>query len=156
MKKILLIFSFLLAGDSFACSCGGPHILRMDKGSEVVVLAKLRAKRTFYSFNKNKYIFEPIKVFKGADAAQVEVWTSKFEMSCGLRVNHDVPYVLFVYREDNKLKVDHCSSWPLTVNYYDYTHTFNEFYKLTGTDALKPDSKERVETEGLINGVRLD
>jgi len=142
MKKILLAFCVLFANESFACSCVGPDIPRMDKRSELVVLAQLRAKRNSYSLSKKKYIFDTVKVFKGSDADTVEVLTAKFETSCGLKASSDVLYVLFVYREDNKLTVDHCSSWPLAKKYSDYTHAFNDFFRLTNTEALKPDSKE--------------
>jgi hypothetical protein len=37
--------------------------------------------------------------------------------------------------------VGHCSSWPLTDEYSRYTDAFNDFYKLTGPDALKVNSK---------------
>jgi hypothetical protein len=142
MKKILLLIVVLFSNQSFACSCGGADILRMDKGAELVVLAELKAKRKFYSFTNNKYIFSAVKTFKGLNTNSIEVWTPKFGVSCGLQPDYGMPYILFVYREDNKLRVDHCSSWPLTKNYFDYTHEFNEFYKLTDSEALKPDSKE--------------
>lgn len=142
MKKILFYIVALFSNQSLACSCGGPDILRMDKGAELVVLAKLKTKRNFYSFTNNKYIFDAIKTFKGISSDTIEVWTPKFGASCGLQPDYGMPYILFVYRENNKLRVEHCSSWPLTKSYFDYTHKFNEFYKLIDSEALKPDSKE--------------
>lgn len=141
MKILLLVLVFLFSNESFACSCGGPDIVRMDKGSEFVVLAKLKEKRRLYSLTKNNYVFDTIKVFKGDGIEQIDVWSPKFVSSCGFQPDYEMSYVLFAYREKGKLMVDHCSSWPLTNSYFDYTRNFNEFYKLGESDALKPDSK---------------
>jgi hypothetical protein len=110
----------------------------MEKRAELVVLAQLDGSSP--SLGKKKFVFATIKTFKGTVGERVVVWTPKFEVSCGLRVRRDVAYVLFVYREDGKPTVDHCSSWPLTREYSHFTAAFNEFYGLTGTEALEPGS----------------
>ena len=114
----------------------------MESGAELVVLAELKTRNSFRSFGKRRYVFTAIKAFKGSGNDPVVVWTESFETACGLQVKRDVPYVLFVYREDNKMMVDHCSSWPLTQQHSYYTDAFNDFYKLTGSDALKVHSIE--------------
>ncbi len=144
--KILLVLCVLFANESFACSCiREPEISRIESGAELVVLAELETKR-FHSLGKRKYVFATVKAFKGSGRDTIVVWTERYEMSCGLKVRFDVPYVLFVYREDKKLMVDHCSSWPLTKEYSGYTDAFNDFYKLTGPDALKVDSKTEIKS----------
>ena len=102
-----------------------------------VVLAELRTRKSSLGFGKRKYAFATVKAFKGSGSDTVVVWTERYEMACGLKAIGDVRYVLFVYREDKKLMVDHCSSWPLSKEYSGYTEAFNEFYKLTGPDALE-------------------
>ena len=143
MKLTLLVLCALFANESFACSCIKPHdISRMEQRAEIVVLAKL--KRGSPSLGKKKYVFATIKTFKGMVVEQIAVWTPRFEVSCGLRARPDVPYVLFVYREDGRLMVDHCSSWPLTKEYSHFTAAFNEYYGLTGTESLEPSSNDQV------------
>jgi hypothetical protein len=142
VKLTLLVLGALFAGEAFACSCIKPDMSRMEKSAEVVVLAQLD--KNSPSLGKKKYVFAPIKTFKGAAGGRVVVLTPKFEVSCGLRARRDVPYVLFVYREEGKLMVDKCSSWPLTQEYFHFTAAFNEFYGLTGTEALEPSSNDKV------------
>lgn len=138
MKLALLVLCALFANDAFACSCIKPDMSRMEKSAEFVVLAQL--KKNSPSIGKKKYVFATIKKFKGDAAERIVVWTPKFEASCGLKARRDVTYVLFVYREGDKLMVDHCSSWPLTKEYAHFTAAFNEFYGLTGAEALEPKS----------------
>ena len=118
----------------------------LEKSAEIIVLAQL--KKNSPSLGKKKYVFATIKKFKGVVGEQIVVWTPKFEVSCGLRARRDVPYVLFVYREDDKLMVDHCSSWPLASEYSRFTSAFNKYYGLTGTDALEPSSNDQVDSLG--------
>jgi hypothetical protein len=121
---------------------------RMEKSAEFVVLAQLR--KNSFSIGKKKYVFETIKKFKGEAAERIVVWTPKFEVSCGLKARRDVPYVLFVYREGDKLMVDHCSSWPLVKEYAHFTTAFNDFYGLTGADALGPKSDDESDKLGRL------
>jgi hypothetical protein len=141
VKLTLLVLGALFAGEAFACSCIKPDMSRMEKRAELVVLAQLDKESA--SPGKKKYVFAPIKTFKGVAGERIVVSTPEFEVSCGLRARRGVPYVLFVYREDGKLMVDKCSSWPLTQEYFNFTAAFNEFYGLTGAEALEPSSKDR-------------
>lgn len=143
MKPTLLLLCALFANEAFACSCLRPDVARMEKEAEFVVLAQLKKHSTL--IGSRKHVFSTIKTFKGAANEQLAVRTAMFEVSCGLRVRRDVPYVLFVYREGDKLMVDHCSSWPLTRDHFLYTAAFNDYYGLVGTDALEPNSKEPVD-----------
>ena len=138
MRNTILIFGLIFFNNAFGCSCGGPDITRMEGGAEIVAVGELKTKRYFYSFSKNQYTFNNLKIFKGSNIDEIKVWTPKLEMSCGLKAENDMPYVLFVYRENGKLVVDHCSSWPLTKRYFDYTKEFNMFYKLLEGEALIP------------------
>lgn len=147
MKPALLVLCALFANESLACSCIRPlDISRMEKGKEFIVLAQL--KRSSPSLSKKKYVFEIVKTFKGEARDRIVVWTPKFEVSCGLKARRDVPYVLFVYREGDKLMVDHCSSWPLTKEYAHFTTAFNDLYGLTGADALGPKSGDESDKLG--------
>lgn len=146
MKLILLVLCALFANESFACSCIRPDIARMEKGAEFIVLAQL--KKNSPAIGKKKHVFATINKFKSVVGERIVVWTPKFEVSCGLRARRDVPYVLFVYREDDKLMVDHCSSWPLTREYAHLTAAFNEFYGLTGAEALEPGPGDQVDNPG--------
>jgi hypothetical protein len=119
---------------------------RMEKSAEFVVLAQM--KKSSPSIGKKKYLFATIKKFKGEAAERIVVWTPKFEVSCRLKARRDVPYVLFVYREGDKLMVDHCSSWPLTKEYAPFTAAFNEFYGLTGAEALEAKSGDEADNPG--------
>ena len=139
MKQTLLVASLLFASRSFACSCIEPNVPRMADNAEFVVLAELKTTNSVHSRGKRKYLFETIKAFKGPGSDRLEVWTEEFTIACGLKATLGVRYVLFVYREDGKLVVSHCSSWPLLKHYSRYTDAFNEFYELTGPDALKAD-----------------
>ena len=114
-----------------------PPALSIESDAELVVLAELKTKKSSRSIGKRKYAFATVNAFKGSGSETVVAWTERYEMSCGLKARRDVPYVLFVYREDNRLTVDKCSSWPLTKEYSDHADAFNDFYKLTGPDALK-------------------
>jgi len=141
VKRILLVLCVLFANESFACSCiREPDIPRTESGAELVVLAELKTRKSSHSTGKRKYAFATVKAFKGSGGDSVVVWTERYEMSCGLKARGDVPYVFFVYREGKKLMVDKCSSWPLTKEYSGFTAAFNDFYKLTGPNALKVDS----------------
>lgn len=142
MKNVVLVFCMFFFNEAFACSCGGPNIQRMHGGANLVVLAKLKSKKMGFSLRDRKYFFEAKKVFKGTNVDGVEVWTKKSEITCGLNASYNENYVLFIYHEEDKLYVDHCSSWPLTKDWYDYTHEFNKFYNLTKENALRPDSRE--------------
>lgn len=153
MKMALLILCALFTNESLACSCVKPvDMPHMESSADFVVLAQL--KKIPFSMGSRKYVFATIKTFKGETSEQLEVRTSRFEVSCGLRVRRDVPYVLFVYREGGKLTVDHCSSWPLTKEWADYTTAFNEFYGLIGTEALGPRSSDQVGILQLQHDVR--
>jgi hypothetical protein len=140
MKFALSILCALFAQETFACSCiWPPDMSDMEKHAELVVLATLKGNAP--SLGKKKYVFAPMKTFKGKPHERVVVRTRTFEMSCGLKARRDVTYVLFVYREDDKLTVDHCSSWPLDKEHYYFTAAFNEFHGLTGKEALEPASR---------------
>lgn len=141
MKLALLVLCALFANESFACSCIKPDMSRMEKSAEFVIRGQL--KKNSFSIGKKKYVFATTKKFKGEASERIVVWTPKFEVSCGLKARRDVPYVLFVYREGGKLMVDHCSSWPLTSEYAQFTAAFNKFYGLTGADALEPGSGDK-------------
>ena len=142
VKKMLLVLGVLFANESIACSCvRTPDIARTESGAELVVVAEIEdSGGAINVIGKRKYVFATVKAFKGSGRDTVVVWTERYEMACGLKARGDVPYVLLVYREDKKLMVDKCSSWPLTREYSDYADAFNDFYKLTGPDALKVDS----------------
>ena len=146
VKLTLLVFCLLFAHESLACSCLRPDMARLEERAEFVVLAQL--KENSPALGKKKYVYATIKTFKGVANERIVVWTPMFEVSCGLRARRDVPYVLFVYREDDKLMVDHCSSWPLTREHFHFTAAFNEFYRLTGTEALDPSSNDQVDSLG--------
>ena len=146
MKLTLLVICAIFSSESFACSCIRPDMSSFEKGAELVVLAQLKSNSP--SSGQKKYVFATIKRFKGVVGERIVVWTPKFEVSCGLRARRDVPYVLFVYREDDKLMVDHCSSWPLTREYSHFTAAFNEFYGLNGAEALEPSSNDQVRGLG--------
>lgn len=141
VKLTLLVLCALFANESIACSCLPLDMSSLEKGAELIVLAQLKTSSP--SHDKKKFAFATIKTFKGVVGERFVVWTPKFEVSCGLRARTDVPYVLFVHREDNKLMVDHCSSWPLTREYFRYTDAFNEYNGLTGTEALVPSSNDQ-------------
>ena len=146
MKVGLLVLCALFANEALACSCLRPDMARWEKGAEFVVLAQL--KKTLPSLGKKKYVFATIRKFKGEVGERIVIWTPMFEVSCGLRARRDVPYVLFIYREAGKLMVDHCSSWPLTTEYAHHTAAFNEFYGLTGAEALEPGAGEQAGNPG--------
>jgi hypothetical protein len=143
VKLALLVLCALFANESLGCSCMRPDMSGMEKDAEFVVLAQL--KKSSLSLGKKKYVFATIKTFKGVVGERIVVRTPRFEVSCGLRARRDMPYVLFVYREDDKLMVDHCSSWPLTREHYRFTSAFNEFYGLAGTEALEPSSRDQAD-----------
>jgi hypothetical protein len=140
VKLALLILSALFANEAFACSCLEPVMSTMEEDAELVVLAQL--KKSSPSIGKKKYVFATIKKFKGDASERIVVWTQRLEVSCGLRARSDVPYVLFIYSEGGKLMVDRCSSWPLTREYAHFTAKFNEYYGLTGTEALEARSND--------------
>lgn len=136
----LLLLGVLFADESLACSCiRQPDIQGLESDAELVVLAKLKSRNSLLSFGKKKYVFTVLKTFKGSAIDRVVVWTVRYETACGLNAKRDVPYVLFVFREEKKLMVDHCSSWPLSEEYSGHTNAFNNFYKLTGPNALEVD-----------------
>ncbi len=133
-KLIPLALCALFANEAVACSCLRPDIARMHDDAEFVVLARLDGNSI--SIGKKKLAFSTIRAFKGEARERIVVWTQTSEAACGLGTVRGVPYVLFVYREDDKLIVDHCSSWPLMSAYSRYTTAFNEFYRLDGAEAL--------------------
>lgn len=132
----LLVLGALLADEALACSCLRPDMASMEKGAELVAVAQLKSRS--HSNGKRKYVFSTIRAFKGDAPERIVVWTSDSEVSCGLRAQRGVRYVLFAYRENGRLMVDHCSSWPLIPGSSRFTAAFNEFYGLTGTEVLAP------------------
>jgi hypothetical protein len=140
MRLPLLVLCALFADQSLACSCiKPPDISSQEQGAEFVVLAKLD--NSSPSVGNKKYIFTTIRTFKGVAGKQITVRSPRYEMSCGLRAQRDLTYVLFVYRENGRLKVDRCSSWPLMSEYAHLTSAFNAFYKLAGNEALEPSAR---------------
>jgi hypothetical protein len=147
VKAPLLVLCAFFANQSLACSCiKPPDISSQEQDAELVVLAKFNKRSP--SIGSKKYVFTIVREFKGTAAEQIVVRTPRFEVSCGLRTQRSLTYVLFVYRENGKLTVDRCSSWPLTSEYAYLTNAFNEFYKLTGTEVLEPRSNDQLDDLG--------
>ena len=126
MKWILLFLGALFAHEALACSCLRPDMARMEKDAELVVVAQFKSSAS--SHGKRKHVFSTIRTFKGDAGERIVVWTPNSEVSCGLRARRGERFVLFAYRENGRLMVDHCSSWPLIPEYSGYTAAFNEFY----------------------------
>ena len=104
IKYIVMMCTIFFVDHASACSCGNMDIARIDKGSEIVFIGNLKSKRWFSS----NYILNDLKFYKGESLNEVEVSSEKSSMSCGVKFEHNVPYVIFAYRREGKLWADSC------------------------------------------------
>ena len=144
MRKIILkflVFSLfpVLFNKSFACSCGGPDIARMNAAAELVFVGDLNSK----SFFSKKYKLNLKKAYKGMQSDTVEVNTESSGAACGVEFKKDIHYIVFASRHEGKLWVDKCSTWPITQDWKKYTDNFNKFYEL--------DAEHKIQVEKSVN-----
>lgn len=126
---ISLALLMLLSSKSVACSCGDPNIPVMHENASIVFVGDLAKKRSFYSFTKNKYVFSNLTIYKGEELESVTLWSNKASSACGIDFKKGLRYVVFAYKDGNKLIADRCSSWHEADEYKkDYTDAFYRFY----------------------------
>jgi hypothetical protein len=137
MRFVLLIVTLILVPEAFACSCGGPDIQRMHEKAEVVFVGKIKSKGWFYSLTNNRFQFQNLDTFKGPATKQVEVWSSKMGSACGIDFRKDQKYVVFAFKEGDRLWASRCSSWPIDSDRGGYTRKFRDFYEQEAETGLE-------------------
>lgn len=132
MKTINLIAFILLlfSNSAFSCSCYFPdeHMEESDAAAAYVFIARPAGKNGFLSISNNRFKFRDITFLKGEPNEKVKVWSEKMFLGCGQFFNEKKEYVVFAYKENEKLYTSRCSSWVAS-EYPKSTETVRNYYK---------------------------
>lgn len=115
---------------ALSCSCYFPdeNMEESDSEAAYVFIAKPAGKNGFLSISSNRFKFKEITFLKGEPNEKVKVWSEKMFFGCGQFFNEREEYVIFAYKENEKLYTSRCSSW-VSSTYPKATKTVIEFYK---------------------------
>lgn len=128
--NVLILLCFI-SPLTIACSCSEFDIEFMHERADLVFVGKAISKSRFRSFTQNRFTFEVSEIFKGKNTGKnVEVWSEKFQSSCGATFKVEKEYIVFTYKENGiEQKTNTCFSWNLKDNSPYYMIPFNRFYK---------------------------
>lgn len=109
MKKALLLIFLLITVKTFACICDNSKIEKRHYDSAELII-KGKALRVTYDKQSNQKIitFKIYKSYKENSSEIIEIRTSRDDASCGLPVNNQDKWLLFVYKENNNYNVGLC------------------------------------------------
>ncbi len=109
MKKIILLIFLLITANTFACICFHGEIEKRHYDNADLII-KGKALKIIYSKTSHEKIitFEIYKSYKGNSNGIIEIRTHRDEASCGLPVNNQDKWLLFVYKENNNYNVGLC------------------------------------------------
>lgn len=124
-KEFILIFGLFASPLTFSCSCRGMEIIDLDKDSYTVFVGQLNSKNSFVSPTITKLTFNAIEQYKGDKKDRQVVYVDKWD--CPPPYKKNATYVVFAYRENERLKTNICYSW-IYDEYPAKTQDFESFY----------------------------
>ena len=111
MKNKIFIFFLLITTNIFACicTCIETEIGKTDyENTDLIIKGKV-LKIVYSKISDEKIItFKIYKSYKGNSNVIIEVRTHRDEATCGLPINNQDKWLLFVYKENNNYKVSLC------------------------------------------------
>jgi hypothetical protein len=129
IRSAIAVFSPLgIVNSAIACSCvWPPDFDEIEQDVVQVSVGRLVSKNSFLSLSNNRYKFSITETFKGDAQESLVAWSSKFSSSCGIDVDKEKTYVIFAYKDGNRLWVGRCSTW-VTDHYEKLTREFRHHY----------------------------
>jgi len=105
----MLLFFLLISANIFACTCFHGKIEKRHYDSAELIIKGKVLKIAYSKISHEKIItFEVYKSYKGNSKGIIEIRTHRDGATCGLPVNNQDKWLLFVYKENNNYNVGLC------------------------------------------------
>ena len=130
MKKLVTIVCILFAIEAAACicTCIEKEFSIVDYNSaELIVKGKVLKVEYDKHLNEKIVTFKIYKSYKGNSNRVIKIRTPESGASCGLGINNQDKWLLFVYKDNNNLNVSLCAK---NVRYNKRPNQSTEDYEL--------------------------